>query len=156
MLKRLEQSCFSFLIWLFHLSLVSKIIPRILTLFVCLILVLLRYRSILLGLFCLVKIILSVLTSENSKPETFAYSFNLFRVSCRVFWIVCMFFPLHVIVRSSAKRKAITGGVIWFMASFMAIRNRVTLRTEPCRTPFCISTGCELMSTDVVGTYFHA
>ena len=29
------------------------------------------------------------------------------------------------------------------MASFMAIRNRVTLGTEPCGTPFCISTECE-------------
>ena len=48
-------------------------------------------------------------------------------------------------VRLSAKRKVLTEGIIWIMASFMAIRNRMTLRTEPCGTPFCISTECELV-----------
>ena len=56
-----------------------------------------------------------------------------------------MFFPLHVMVKSSAKRKVLTGDIIWVMALFVAIRNRVTFRTVSCGTPFCISTECELV-----------
>ena len=85
----------------------SKIIPRIFILFACLIMVLPRYRSILLGLFCLMKIILSVLTSENLKPERCAHSYSLFRINCRVFWIVCMFSPTCNVGKVVGKEKGL-------------------------------------------------
>ena len=52
---------------------------------------------------------------------------------------VCMlweFGPLRIRVKSSAYKNPLTGFVTVFRISFMVIRNRDTLRTELCGTPF--------------------
>ena len=49
------------------------------------------------------------------------------------------FLPLHIIVKSPANNNPLTGLDILVITSFMAIRNRLTLRTDPCDTPFSMN-----------------
>ena len=46
------------------------------------------------------------------------------------------FLPLHIIVRSSTNKNPLTELDRFVITSFMAMRNRLTLRTDPCGTPF--------------------
>ncbi|KAL4120683.1 hypothetical protein QTP88_013331 [Uroleucon formosanum] len=46
------------------------------------------------------------------------------------------FFAGHQMFRSSAKRVDFTGNLIFSLRSFMATRNKVSERVEPCGTPF--------------------
>ena len=50
--------------------------------------------------------------------------------------MVCGFLFLHTGVKSSANSIPMTGFVMQFNTLFIAIRNRDTLKTEPCGTPF--------------------
>ena len=51
------------------------------------------------------------------------------------------FLPLHIIVKSSANKNLLTGLERFVITSFMAKRNRLTLRTDPCSTPFSMILG---------------
>ena len=51
-------------------------------------------------------------------------------------WAVRWFFPLYIIVRSTANKNPLDGLDRFVITSFMAMRNRLTLRTDPCGTPF--------------------
>ena len=44
------------------------------------------------------------------------------------------FLPLHIMVRSLANKNPLTGLDRFVITSFMAMRNRLTLRTDPCGT----------------------
>ena len=62
---------------------------------------------------------------------------RLFWLFCSRVWAVRWFSPLHIIVRSSANKNSLTGFRDRFViTSFMAMKNRLTLRTDPCGTLF--------------------
>ena len=51
-------------------------------------------------------------------------------------WTMSGFLPLHIIVSSSGNKCPLTWLDEFVITSFMAMRNRLTLRTDPCGTPF--------------------
>ena len=60
--------------------------------------------------------------------------------------MVCGFLSLHTRVKSSANSSSMTGFVMQFNTSFIAIRNRDTLKTKSYGTPFSRVFGGERLS----------
>lgn len=56
---------------------------------------------------------------------------------------------LQWIIISSAYRQGFTGGVVVVTVPLVAIRSKVTLKTDPCGTPF----GCQLFW--VIASWFE-
>ena len=85
---------------------------------------------------CLLNVITTDLELENLNPVFSDHFWRLFKLFCSKVWAVSGFLPLHIIVRSSANKNLLTGLDRFVMTSFMAMRNRLTLRTDLCGTPF--------------------
>ncbi|KZC14198.1 hypothetical protein WN55_06629 [Dufourea novaeangliae] len=127
----------------FHEALGSKVSPRILIDLACLSSEFLNCNFILSWFLYLVNVMTSDLVLENLKPDEFAHLCSLFRADRRIFCVVLIFFPLQRIVKSSAKRKALIGGIINEITSLIAIKKSVTLSTDPCGAPFWILIACD-------------
>ena len=84
----------------------------------------------------LLNVITTDLELENLNSVFSDYFWRLFRLFCSKVWVVSGFFPLHIMVRSSANKNPLTRLDKFVIASFMAKRNRLTLRTDSCGTPF--------------------
>lgn len=55
---------------------------------------------------------------------------------CRMLHVFSIFLPVVYIVKSSANNKHLVGGLMHVVMSLIAMRNNVTLMTDPCGTPF--------------------
>ena len=59
-------------------------------------------------------------------------------VVCKCSLMEFIFFPLHVIVMSSANSWVFIGGLRLVVMSLISIKNSVLFITDPCGTPFLI------------------
>ena len=64
------------------------------------------------------------------------FSDQFWRLFCSKVWTMSGFFPLHIIVSSSGNKNPLTWLDEFVITSFMAMRNRLTLTTDPCSTLF--------------------
>ena len=64
------------------------------------------------------------------------FSDHIWRLFCSKVWSMSGFLPLHIIVSSSGNKNPVTWLDEFVITSYMAMRNRLTLRTDPCGTPF--------------------
>ena len=122
----------------FHVSQESKVRPRSLIVLVSFSSCPLRLSRMLVGCLRLLNVNTTNLELENLKPVFSDHFWRLFKLFWSNNWVVSGFLPLHIIVRSSTNRNPLIGSEILIITSFMAMRNRLTLRTEPCGTPFSI------------------
>ena len=125
----------------FHVSRESKVRPRSLIVLVSFSSCPLRLSRILMGCLRLLNVNTTDLELENLKPVFSDHFWRLFKLFWSNNWVVSGFLPLHIIVRSSAN--PLIGLEKLVITSFMAMRNRLTLRTEPCGTPFSMVLGEE-------------
>ena len=87
-----------------------------------------------------------VFLGENFKPVVFDQSCRVLMAACKCSLMDRIFFPLHVIVKSSANSRAFICGLKLIVMSLIPIKNSVMLITEPCGTPFLIKTWCDSAS----------
>ena len=64
------------------------------------------------------------------------FSDHFWRLICSKVWTMSGFLLLHIIVSSSGNKNPLTWLDEFVITSFMAMRNRLTLSTDPCGTPF--------------------
>ena len=60
------------------------------------------------------------------------FSDHFWRLFSSKVWTMCGFLPLHIIVSSSGNKNPVTGLDEFVITAFMAMRNRVMSRNDPC------------------------
>ena len=64
------------------------------------------------------------------------FSDHIWRLLCSKVWSMSGFLPLHIIVSSLGNKNPVTWLDEFVITSYMAMRNGLTLKTDPCGTPF--------------------